>query len=203
MIVIGLTGGSGSGKSTVAQLLMKYGAKWINTDVVYHGLIERSSPCAQALSKKFGRNILADDGSVNRKALAKIVFAPTPEGEVARRDLNAITHTFVRTACETMLDEYAARNTLAVVLDVPLLFESGFDAMCDTTVAVLAPRKQRVARIVQRDGISIEEAEARIQAQKNDTFYREHATYVIENDGDTEHLQAIVAHLAHTLLTKV
>lgn len=199
MITIGLTGGSGSGKSTVAKLLMTYGVKWIDTDCVYHDLISAPSPCTAALSLEFGTNILADDGSVNRRALAKIVFAKTPEGQNALAALNRITHVFVREECEKRLQEYRAQGASIVVLDVPLLFESGFDKMCDITVAVLAPHDTRVQRIILRDGIDCEAAKKRIAAQKMDRYYEERATYTLMNDGDEAKLQKKVEQLAQKI----
>ncbi len=199
MITIGLTGGSGSGKSTVADLWASCGAKWIDADRIYHDLIAAPSPCTIALVEEFGINILADDGSVDRRSLSAIVFAKTPEGKKALAALNRITHAFVRAEFERLLQEYCEQQTPVVLLDVPLLFESGMDAICDVTVAVLAPLDLRIQRICLRDGITAEAARKRIESQPPDHYYQERATYTLINHGDMIELQKKVKELGEKI----
>ena len=195
MLCIGLTGGSGSGKSTVARIFASYGAKTVDTDAVYHSLISAPSACVTALSQAFGKEILSACGGIDRKKLAKIVFEPTEVGKERLSLLNEITHRFVRRECETILARYKEEGAEMVILDVPLLFESGFDVICDHTVAVLAPYHVRLARIMERDCMDEAAASARLAAQPSDRFYIERADFTLTNDQDLAGLRQSVAAL--------
>ena len=189
MLRIGLTGGSGSGKSTAACMFASCGAKIVDADAVYHSLVSAPSACVSELVLVFGEDILSPDGGLDRKKLAKLVFGSTPEAKASLRRLNEITHRYVRLECERLIDSYEQSGEETVVLDVPLLFESGFDRICDVTVAVLAPRPVRLARIMARDGIDEASAAARLASQPNDDFYRERAKFLLINDGGIEELR--------------
>ena len=195
MITVGITGGSGSGKSTAARFLVQKGAKCIDADLVYHSLIEKPSDCTRALSREFGASVLTADGALDRRALSEIVFAPTDAGRSALARLNEITHHYVQKECEKQLEAFREANVPVTVLDVPLLFESGMDKLCNVTLAFIASKKIRLARIIKRDGITKEAAEARIAAQPSDEYYKECADHVIENNGDKEELQRSLSHL--------
>ena len=193
MLTIGLTGPSGAGKGAVAACFAAYGIPSIDTDAVYHALLVPPSVCLDELVERFGETILAPDGSLNRKTLAALVFAPGQEAALA--DLNRITHRHVLAAARRRLAEYAAEGVPAVLVDAPQLYESGFDAECDYVLAVLAPRDLRLRRILERDGLDEARALARINAQKNDDFFRERAHAVLVNDRDRSALTDEVAAL--------
>ncbi len=195
MVIIGLTGGSGCGKSTVAQLLCEHGAAWIDTDAIYHDMISSDTPCTRALAKAFGNGILQTDGAVDRRALAALVFEDTPSGREALALLNRITHAYVKAECESLLRRYHGQNQHIVVLDVPLLYESNMDTMCNITVAVLAPIETRVRRIMVRDGISEDAAKKRINAGQADEYYKERTSRIIDNTGDLAALKMQVLEL--------
>ena len=186
MKVIGLTGPSGAGKSCCGAFLEKYGIPTIDADEVYHRLIGGPSECVTALRQFFGDTIVAPDGSVDRKALAAIVFGNEDSGKL--QELNRITHSYVRRETLRMLEEFRSRSCRAVVVDAPLLFEASFDAFCDFTIAVLAPLDVRRARIMARDQLTKEDADARLRAQKNDEYYSSRARHILFNDSTAEEM---------------
>ena len=178
MLVIGLTGPSGAGKSRVAELFAAHGLPVINADEVYHSLLIPPSLCLDELTHRFGPQILASNGTLDRGALASIVFSD-PE---ALASLNTITHHHVMAEIRRRLEQLRRADTVAAVLDAPQLFEAGADRDCNVIVSVIADRALRLARIMERDGIDSEKALQRIAAQKSDEFFRTHSDYVIENN---------------------
>ena len=191
MMTIGLTGPTGAGKGTVASLLAKYGIPSIDTDAVYRELLVPPSPLLDELAAAFGREVIAEDGGLDRAVLASKVFAPGQEAELER--LNAIAHPHILGEVRRRLASYAQQSETgdgprAVVVDAPQLFESGYDRECDIICSVLAPKPKRLARIMERDGITEERAKARMNAQRSDSFYRK-AGYTVVNDGDLSKLE--------------
>ena len=179
MLVIGITGGSGSGKSTVADIFCSFGANTIDADVVYHDLLNNSVPMMSELKRRFP-DAISDDGKLSRRTLASIVFSDMD----ALTDLNAIAHKFVIKETERLMAELYEKNAQCICVDAIALFESGLHEICDFTIGVIAPRDIRLARITARDNIDTDAAEARINAQRADEFYREKCDFIIENDGD-------------------
>lgn len=187
MKVIGLTGQSGAGKGTVASILAEHGFPHIDCDKIYHSLLVNGTDCTRELTNAFGADILAEDGSVDRKKLGTAVF--TGEGHEKRLDtLNKITHKYVLDECRKILDIHKRSGVNAAVVDAPTLFESGFDKECDIILAVGALKEVRLKRITERDGISREKALARFASQKSEEFFREHADYMIFNSSDRDAL---------------
>ena len=178
MLVIGLTGPTGAGKGAVAQLLRAYGLPVIDADAVYHALLVPPSPCLDALTTRFGRAILREDGTLDRQRLGAIVFSDTD----ALSDLNAIAHRYVMADIRAALEQWRAEGVRAAVIDAPQLFEAHADELCNTVVSVLADRDLRVERIMARDGIDAESALKRIRAQRSDDYFRSNSDYVIENN---------------------
>ena len=199
MKVIGLCGGSGSGKGTVSELFSEFGIPGIDTDAVYHTLTKNKSPCLDALTEEFGKNILAEDGSLDRKKLSKIVFVGEDSPE-KRRKLNRIAHKYVLERTREILDEYRALGKVAAIVDAPLLFESGFDKECDFVISVIANENIRIKRIVERDKITVENARARIRAQLPDEFLIANSKYTINNDGNLSELRESVSQVAEKIL---
>lgn len=185
-----LTGGVGSGKSTVGKLLAECGAKVIDADLVAREVVEPGTPGLAAIVERYGPEVLQPDGSLNRAGLAAIVFADS--GALA--DLNAITHPLVRERSEQLLAEVDP-DTIAVY-EVPLLAEGGpyspddFDAV----VVVEAALGVRLARLAER-GLPPDQARARIAAQASDEQRRAIATEIISNDGSTDELARRVGQL--------
>ena len=173
-IVIGLTGPTGSGKSSAASLCEKYGIKLVDCDKVARKATEKGSGALKELSKAFGSDILNGDGSLNRKALASKAFATKEKTEL----LNKTIFPFIK---ELVISEIDCEK---VLLDAPTLFESGINSICFKTVAVLADDKIRLDRIIKRDDLTEKEAKLRMSAGKNDDFYKENADYIIYNNSD-------------------
>ncbi len=180
MFLIGLAGGSGSGKSLVSGLFEAHRIPSFDCDAAYHELISKKCPLTSELGQIFGDGILFPDGSVNRRALAEIVFAD----EEKRKTLNHITHVHVLDALHGWLKALEKDGQTVAVVDAPLLFESGFDRECDVTLAVTAPTETRIKRIMERDGITKEQAAERIASQIPDDELEKRADFVIRNDGD-------------------
>ena len=185
MLRIGLTGGIGSGKSTVSRLLADHGAVIVDADAIAREVVEPGTPGLAAVVEAFGPSVLAADGSLERAALAAVVFAD-PE---ARRRLDAIVHPLVRARAGELAA--AAPPDAVVVHDVPLLVETGQAAAYDLVLVVEADPETRVARLVQR-GLTADDARARMAAQATDEQRRAVADVVLDNSGTPEHLAAQV-----------
>lgn len=190
MKVIGLCGGSGSGKGIVSTLFGTYGIFSIDTDAVYHDLISHTSDLTIELTDAFGASILSS-GKVDRKALSSIVFS----GDNSREKLdllNKITHKHILDEVRDRLLEYKSEGARYVIVDAPLLFESGFDKECDIIISVIADKDTRISRIMERDGISYEAAERRLMSQIDDKWLSQNSDFTIENNLDRVALAAVV-----------
>jgi dephospho-CoA kinase len=178
---IGLTGGIGSGKSTVSRLLGERGAVVVDADVIAREVVAPGTPGLAAIVEAFGPTVLASDGSLDRPGLAAVVFAD-PQ---ARRRLDGIVHPLVRARAGEL--EAAAPADAVVVHDVPLLAETGQGSSYDLVVVVEADPAVRVARLVQR-GLTADDARARIAVQATDEQRRAIADVVLDNSGTPEQL---------------
>lgn len=197
--MVALTGGIGSGKSSVAQRLAALGAVVVDADAIARQVVEPGTPGLAAVVQEFGTEVLAPDGSLDRGALAAIVFSDPQR----RQALEAIVHPLVGRRSAELLA--AAAPDAVVVYDVPLLAESlgtGRDRTgeFDVVVVVEAPEELRVKRLVAR-GLSEADARARIAAQATDAQRREIADHILDNSGDLAHLTAQVDALWATLTT--
>jgi dephospho-CoA kinase len=178
---IGLTGGIGSGKSTVSALLAARGAVIVDADRIAREVVEPGTPGLARIVEAFGEGVLAPDGSLDRAALAAVVFAE-PE---ARRQLDGIVHPLVRARAAELAR--AAPPDAVVVNDVPLLVETGQASSYDLVLVVQADPATRVSRLVQR-GLTAEDARARMEAQASDEERRAIADVVLDNSGTPEDL---------------
>lgn len=179
MIIIGLCGSSGSGKGYVCNKFARFGVAFIDTDKVYRENVLVNQNCINELVEYFGVGIL-EDGKVSKRRLASIVF----EGEGAQAKLaklNSITHKYIKIETDSLLQGFERDGFFAVLIDAPVLFESGFDRMCDVTLCVTAPYEEKLARIMKRDRISKEKAVARLNSQLSDKELRKRCTYEIDN----------------------
>ena len=186
MLRVGLTGGIGSGKSTVSALLAGHGAVVIDYDLLAREAVEPGSPGLEAIGERFGREVIAPDGTLDRPALAAIVFADP----AALTDLNAITHPAIWQLAAAR--EAQAGPEAIVVHDNPLLVEMGAAQHCDVVVVVDVPEDVQVARLVSSRGMSEDEARARIAAQASRQQRTGAADLVIDNTGPMDELVRIV-----------
>ncbi len=179
MITIGITGGTGAGKTTALSVLRERGALIIDCDELYHSLLKNSEDLRAAIGERFPGVI--NDGVLDRKALGRLVFSDP----AALRDLNAIAHRFVCEDVKRILTGWETAGGRLAAVDAIALIESGLGELCDFTVAVTAPAEVRARRIVAREGISMEYAMMRIKAQKSDEYFEKNCSYVVVNDCET------------------
>jgi len=187
MLLVGLTGGIGSGKSTVGRMLAERGAVVFDADALARQALEPSTPGHAAVVERFGPEVLAPDGSIDRGALARLVFGD----DRARRDLEAIVHPEVFRLLNEGLEPYRATDRVAV-FEAPLLVETGFHEACDVLVVVVAPEDARVARVVAEGRLTEPEARARMRAQAPDEDKERLADVVIRNEGALDALRGAV-----------
>ncbi len=207
-MLIGLCGRSGSGKGYIANLFAARGIPSVDTDQVYRAMTGRAevlSPCMQELVERFGNEILAADNSLNRAAMRTLVFAgdaPEREGTCRKNlaDLNKITHRHILARTEEVAAELLQKGAPFVLIDAPVLYESGFDKHCAAVLCVTAPEEVRIGRIMRRDGITREAAQARLKSQMDGEELLRRADYVIENDGDKETLYVRVDNVIERIL---
>ena len=188
MKIIGLTGPTGAGKGAVSAIFNRHGIPSINADEVYHALLESNEAMTSELILAFGSGV-APDGKIDRKRLAAAVFGQknTP---MLLHTLNTITHKYVMAETRELVQKIKQSGARAVLIDAPQLFEAHMDAECDLIVGVLASQAVRLERIVQRDSITEEAAQKRMDAQKSDDFFRDSCHHILINDGDLASLEA-------------
>jgi dephospho-CoA kinase len=196
MKLVGLTGGVGSGKSTVAEMMRELGAQVVDADEATHAVYEPGSPGFDAVVREFGGEYV-DGGRIDRSRLGELVFRDAD----ARRRLNAIVHPLVRDWMALRTAEAAERGAEVVVQDVPLLFENGLERLFSTVVLVYAPEEVQVERLVSGRGITPERARAMIAAQMPIESKRGLAHHVINNSGAREDTQAQVKAIWKQLTT--
>jgi dephospho-CoA kinase len=186
VLTVGLTGGIGSGKSTVSALLAAHGAVIIDYDQLARDVVDPGSPALTAIAERFGAGVIAADGSLDRPALGAIVFADAD----ARKDLEGITHPAIRDLA--VQRQLAAGDRAIVVHDNPLLVEMGAAAHCDVVVVVDVPVEVQVERLMSTRGMTEDEAMARINTQASREVRTGAADLVIDNTGPLDELASIV-----------
>ena len=192
MKIIGLTGGIACGKSTVSTELHRLGAHIIDADALAHELAQPNRPIFNAYVKRFGREIVTASGMLDRAAIAQRVFADP----AVRAEVDAVTHPLIRTEAERRLQAAAQHGERAAVLDVPLLFEAGWDALADEVWVVVLPATEQLARLLTRNKSMDEgEARARIAAQMPLVEKCARADVVIDNSGTLEEMREYIGHL--------
>lgn len=184
MLIVGLTGGIATGKSTVARRLQELGAWLIDADRIAREVVEPGEPALEEIRARFGPEVIGPDGRLDRARLGQIVF----RDEKAREDLEAIVHPRVRQKMRETIERLRREHdTGVIVCDIPLLFETGVGLeWVDRTVVVYAPIEVQRERLMQRSGLDREEAERRIAAQLPTDEKARRADYVIDNSGDLE-----------------
>ncbi len=185
MYVIGLTGGIGSGKSTVAKLLEERGATILSADLVGHEVYQPGRPAWQELVDAFGREIVAGDGTIDRKKLGSIVFAD-PNDQRPLKRLNNITHPRMKGMMRERLAELEQQGTRIAVLEAALLFDAGWDDLADEVWVTVVPPDIAARRTADRSGLSAEEVLARIEVQMSNAERIERSDVVIETNCSKE-----------------
>ena len=189
MYVIGLTGGIGSGKSTVAQMLKDRGAVLLSADRIGHEVYTPGMPAWQEIADVFGREVLGPDGAIDRKKLGAIVFSDAG----ALQKLNAITHPRMKDLMQLKIDEQEHAGVEVAVLEAALLFDAGWDDLTDEVWVTVAPPEVAARRTAERSGISIDEALARIRAQMSNEERIRRSDVIINTDCDIEETRQQVA----------
>lgn len=197
--VVGLTGGIGCGKSEAAKYLCSLGAKHIDADAISRSLTADDGAALPELRRIFGDGIFNDDGSLNRRALGDLVFSDV----ASKRALEGVIHPLVQ---RQVMDEIAAASAAGIpvtILDVPLLFETGMDVLCDETWTMSVPPEVQVRRVQARDGMTEEQARARIAGQLPMEERNARANKVINSDRPVEKTQAELNALYMQLLRRI
>jgi len=175
MFIIGITGGSGAGKTSAITALDALGAKSIDCDVLYHELLSNNEEMTAEINAHF--KDVSTDGKIDRKKLGAIVF----NDKNSLLELNRITHKFVTIELERRIKSFKAQGISIIAIDAIALIESGLADMCDIVIGIVAPVEVRVSRIVDRDKLTEEQALMRINAQKPESFFRKNCDSIIEN----------------------
>ena len=196
MMVVGITGPTGAGKSVVCRLL----GDWerisiIDCDQVARQVVRRGERCLLDLAVEFSSAILDKDGELNRRKLAGIVFSDREK----LRKMEKIIYPYILAHILQQIHRREVAGDRAVFLDAPTLYQSGANILCQRVVAVLAPEAGRLLRIMERDGLTIEEAKARMSSQPGDAYYEKRADHIIRNIGDTSALRLAVLELQNKL----
>ena len=197
-LVVGLTGQTGSGKSTVSRILTDCGIPVIDCDRLAREAVEPGSECLLQLVQAFGAKILQQDGSLDRANMAASAFPDPAKLEM----LNSITHKAILRLLEKRLEMLVSAGETLVVVDAPTLFESGADEFCSIVISVIAPESLRYERILERDHLEPESAKRRMGAQKDDNFYTGRSDYVLVNDGSVKVLEERTRQLVRILQKK-
>ncbi len=187
--VIGLTGGMGSGKSTVARLLHKFGAAVIYTDKLAHEVYKPGTIACKEIVDAFGNGVLTPGGEIERVVLGRIVF----NDEAALHTLNAITHLRILEKVEYLINNYRKQNAPVVVVEAPLLIEAGWDKLVDQVWVITGPKAKVIERLQKQRGLSEKAIASRAVTRLSEAELIKHADVVIRNDGSREQLKKQVA----------
>lgn len=187
VMIVGLTGQTGAGKTTVCRVFEENGFAVINADKVSREVTVKGSPCLKELCEFFGREILLDDGSLDRHKLGDIVFTDKKKLEI----LNSVTYPYITSEILASIKRLSATGHKLILLDAPTLFESRTDDFCELIISVISREELRIERIVRRDSISMESAQNRINSQLKEEFFRNNSDFIIKNNDDVENLFAV------------
>lgn len=195
MLLIGLTGGIGSGKSTVAAMLRDQGIRVVDADQIAREVVETGQPALAELVEVFGQDILNDDGSLNRQELANRAFVT----EEATNALNTITHPRIEQETQRQFDLAAAEKENFLVYDMPLLVERGLHEEMDMVIVVHTDIEERVRRLVEHRGLDEDDVRRRMSHQVDDVTRLASADVLIDNNGSVDHLRKQVDDFLATL----
>ena len=191
-MVIGITGSSGAGKSTICEILERdYNVKIINADKIARKLSRKGTNYVIDIIKIFGKDIVDEEGELKRKKLAEIIYS----NDEMRKKLNNSTFKYIRKEIEKQINRL--NKNLVAVIDAPLLFESELDKICDKVIGVISNRELQLDRIVARDNIDFEDAEKRLNAQQNNEFYIKKCDDIIKNNNNFLYIENSVEEIAN------
>lgn len=191
MNIIGITGSSGAGKSTVCDILQKeYDVMVINADKIAKRLSKSGTEYVNEIVRRFGKEIVDECGELKRKELAEIIYTDSEK----RKDLNSCTFKYIRKEIEKEINEESVVST--IVIDAPLLFESELNKICHYVIGVISQRKLQIERMIARDGIDDKHAEKRLSAQEKNEFYISRCDEIIENNNDILSIEKYVSRIA-------
>ena len=184
VMVVGLTGQTGSGKTTVCDVFSSNGFSVINADMIARKVVEKGKPCLEDIRDFFGSDVISIDGTLDRKKLASMVFTDKSQLEI----LNSITYPYITSEILRTIKRFSSEGRKLILLDAPTLFESRADDFCELIISVISRDDLRKARIMERDGITEEEAVNRMNSQLEEEFFRNNSDFIIKNNSDALNL---------------
>lgn len=199
MLIIGLTGPTGAGKSTVGKILTELGFHHIDGDLVSREVTVAGSDALCKIKEAFGSSVINEDGSLNRKLLGEIVFSNSDKLKL----LNSIIHKYITYSINEKIKELNKTDCKGVIIDGAALFESSISDICDVIIAVISEAKKRRSLVMARDSIDAAQADRRISAQKSDKFYTNKADYIICNDSTIEELRKKTEDIAAKIMEDI
>ncbi len=190
MKIIGVTGSSGAGKTKVCEYLeKKYKCEVIDADQIARELSKKGSMYLNSIIDNFGEDIVYKNGALNRKKLANIIYQDNEK----REKLNQCTFDYIIKEIKEQINSSIEKEL--IVIDAPLLYESGLDSICDTVIAIIGNKEEQIERICKRDGITEKTASKRIEIQNDNEFFIERADIIIDNTGTIEELKKEIENL--------
>lgn len=187
VMVVGLTGQTGAGKTTVCKIFSENGFSIINADHVARQVREKGQPCLKEICEFFGKDILLENGILDRPKLAGLVFTDKKKLEL----LNSITYPYITSEILKTIRRLSFQGNKLILLDAPTLFESRADDFCELIISVISRDNLRLERIVERDKISRESAQYRMDSQLKEEFFRQNSDFIIKNNSDINNLYEV------------
>lgn len=189
-MIIGITGSSGSGKSTVCRIIEEnYHVKIINADDVARELSKKGTDYLNCIAQQFGSDILYETGELNRYKLSEIIY----NDDIKREELNRCTLPYI---VREIKNEIQLSKQETVIIDAPLLFESGLNEICNVVIGIISKKDIQIDRIIRRENITCEQAKKRIKAQQSNDFYIKNCNDIIENDNDFSSIKEKIKNIA-------
>lgn len=199
VLIIGLTGPTGAGKGVFCNVAKKMGCECIDTDKIGHEIMLKGCPAYFELLEAFGRKILDQDKKICRKKLAEVVFSSKEDLD----KLNKITHKYISKEVCKIICDCEQKKIHTVIIDAPVLFESDIPLICDYTIGVLAPAKQREKRIIDRDGLNDKAARVRMENARTDSYFIEKCDYIIKNDSSISQFEQEAQSLLFSIIEQL
>ncbi len=196
VIVVGLTGQTGAGKSTVSEVFGSCGFGIIDADIISREVVRKGSSCLGEIKDCFPAHVINPDGTLNRRELGKIIFADQKKKEL----LNSIMYPYIVGRILQEIHKFADSGQKMILLDAPTLFESRADDFCELIISVVAKEPLRLYRIMKRDGLTQEQAQQRIDSQLPEEFFIRNSDFIIKNNKDRNNLYAVSREVAEKVI---